>query len=524
VQRRTFLATGLAALATLRSDLALSRGQLRAAERPAAPASESAIAALVRKRAQELSLRDFEPPRETLAPSLAAMGYDEYRDLRFRPDRAIWRGEDLGFELQFFVAAYIFGAPVEIFLVEDGSIRELTADRGLFDFGPQETNVPPDAALRFSGFRIHAPLNRPDYYDELLAFQGASYFRGLGLNHSYGLSARAIALNTEGPEPEEFPAFKSFWIERPNDHRSIIVHGLLDSPSLTGAYTFVIGRGMQTVMEIESRLYPRRDLSKVGIAPLTSMFLKDTHDSDGRPDFRPAIHDSDGLATWNGRNERLWRPLVSPRDVQVSYFEDSNPKGFGLIQRARTFDAYQDLEAHYEDRPSAWVEPSGNWGGGCTMLVEIPTDVEYFDNIVSYWRPSSPLHARQEYAFGYRLRWCDDAPAWKGHRVGMTRMGEGSRPGTVRFVIDFLDWRDSTPEQVASISRTDVPLRPLPEAVISASVGLTGAPLVQRNPESGGIRTTFEFDPQGRNESELRLALVANGEPASEVWLFRWHQ
>ena len=219
------------------------------------------------------------------------MGYDEYRDLRFRPERAIWRGEELGFELQFFPSAYIYRTPVEIFLVENGSIRLLNADRALFDFGPQQGKVPLQAPLSFSGFRVHAPLNRPDYYDELLTFQGSSYFRGLGRNHSYGLSARALALNTDGPEPEEFPLFRSFWIERPKDQNSITVHGLLDSQSITGAYTFVIAPGAQTAMHVDAHLFPRRDLSKVGFAPLTSMFLKDTHDSDGPVDFRPAIHD-----------------------------------------------------------------------------------------------------------------------------------------------------------------------------------------------------------------------------------------
>ena len=524
MHRRTFLATGLAALATLRSDLALSRGQLRAAERPAAPASESAIAALVRKRAQELSLRDFEPPRETLAASLAAMGYDEYRDLRFRPERAIWRGEELGFELQLFPSAYIYRTPVEIFLVENDSIRLLNADRALFDFGPQNGKVPLQAPLSFSGFRIHAPLNRAGYYDELLAFQGASYFRGLGRNHSYGLSARALALNTDGSEPEEFPLFRSFWIERPKHQNSITVHGLLDSQSITGAYTFVIAPGAQTAMQVDAHLFPRRDLSKVGFAPLTSMFLKDTHDSDGPMDFRPAIHDSDGFAAWNGRDEHLWRPLVSPPEVQTSCLQDSSPKGFGLIQRDRRFDGYQDLEARYQDRPSAWVEPQGNWGNGCVQLVEIPTQAEYFDNIVAFWRPDVPLRASQEYSLNYRLTWCDDVPAWNGYRVGKTRIGVGSRPETVRFVVDFLDWRSSKLEQVASVGITDVPLRPVPEAVISSSEGVIGNPLVQRNPDIGGVRATFEFDPQGRKESELRLSLVADGEPASEVWLFRWHQ
>jgi glucans biosynthesis protein len=452
------------------------------------------------------------------------MGYDEYRDLRFRPERAVWRDEDLGFELQFFPSAYIYRAPVEIFLVENESIRVLNADRALFDFGPQHGKVPLQVPLSFSGFRVHAPLNSPDYYDELLTFQGSSYFRALGRNHSYGLSARALALNTEGPEAEEFPLFRSFWIERPKDHNSITVHGLLDSPSISGAYTFVIAPGAQTAMQVDAHLFPRRDLSKVGFAPLTSMFWKDTHDSDGPMDFRPAVHDSDGFAAWNGRDEHLWRPLVSPPDVQTSCFEDSNLKGFGLIQRDRRFAAYQDLEARYQTRPSAWVEPNGNWGDGCAQLIEIPTQAEYFDNIVAFWRPGAPLRAGQEYPINYRLTWCDDVPAWNGYRVGKTRIGVGSRPETVRFVVDFLDRRSSKLEQVASVGISDAPLRPLPEAVITSSTGVIENPLVQRNPDTGGVRATFELDPQGRKESELRLSLLADAEPASEVWLFRWRQ
>ena len=332
------------------------------------------------------------------------MGYDEYRDLRFRPERAVWRGEDLGFELQFFVSAYIYRTPVEIFLVENDAIRQVAADRALFEFGPQESKVPLHAPLGFSGFRIHAPLKRPNYYDELLAFQGASYFRGLGKAHSYGLSARALALNTEGPEPEEFPLFRSFWIERPKDRHSITVHALLDSPSVTGAYTFAIEPGAETVMDVDVHLFPRRDVSKVGFAPMSSMFLKDTHDSDGPSDFRPAIHDRDGFAAWNARDERLWRPLVNPPQLQLSCFRDNNPKGFGLVQRGRRLYDYQDLEAHYHERPSAWIAPKGNWGAGCAQLVEIPTRAEYFDNIVAFWRPDAALVAGQTCSFGLPAR------------------------------------------------------------------------------------------------------------------------
>jgi glucans biosynthesis protein len=522
VHRRTFLATGLAALATLRSSATLGRGTLQVAGSHVAPASQNAIAALVRKRAEALSRRAFEAPSETLPAAMATMGYDEYRDLRFRPERAIWRGEDSGFELQLFPSAYIYRSPVEIFLVENDLIRPLNAERALFDFGPQHSKVPLNAPLSFSGFRIHAPLKRPDYYDELLTFQGASYFRGLGKNHSYGLSARALALNTEGPEPEEFPLFRSFWIERPKDQRSLVVHGLLDSPSVTGAYTFAIAPGAATVMDVDARIFPRRDLSKVGFAPLTSMFLKDTHDNDGPADFRPAIHDSDGFATWNGRGEHLWRPIVNPPEVQTSCFVDTDPKGFGLIQRGRKFADYEDLEAHYQERPSTWIEPKGNWGPGCAQLVEIPTRAEYFDNIVAFWRPDAALLAGHAYSIGYRLTWCDDVQAWNGYRVGKTRIGEGVRAGTVRFVVDFLDSRGSKLEQVAAVGLAGVPLRPLPDADFSSSAGVIGNRLMQRNPDTGGIRVTFEFDPQNGKESDLRLALSVNAEPTSEVWLFRW--
>lgn len=520
MHRRAFLA-GLAAVGALpQPGGAIAKG-LTATDK-SLPV-DNAIARLVRERALQLSRSPFEPVPERLPPALAAMGYDEYRDLRFRPERAVWSGEKLGFTLQFFVASYIYRSPVQIFLVENGEIRELSPDRALFDFGPQESRVPGNTPLSFSGFRIHAPLNRPDYYDEMLVFQGASYFRGLGRGHGYGLSARALAINTGTAQPEEFPFFRSFWIERPKNPHSITVHALLDSPSASGACRFEIEPGSQTVMDVEAQIFPRRDIVNVGIAPLTSMFLKDTHDADGPFVFRPAVHDSDGLAVWNGRDERLWRPLLSPSALQISCLQDRGPRGFGLVQRERSFDGYQDLEAHYEHRPSAWIEPKGVWGEGCVELVELPAQAEYFDNIVAFWRPNSPLLAGHQYSVGYRLMWCDDAPAGNGYRVGKTRIGAGSRPGTVRFVVDFIDARSSTPlEQVASIGLADAPLKPLPQAQCSASAGVVGVPLVQRNPATGGIRVTFELTPQNRDGSELRMNLSGGKEWLSEVWLFQW--
>lgn len=526
MQRRTFIITGASALATLKMPTAA--GQTGSKHRPSeGTARDTPTAAMVRRLADDLSRQDFVPPAEVMPTGFASIGYDQYRDVRFRPEQAIWHNEHLGFELQFFLSGYIFPSPVEIFLVEDGNVRRLSADPSLFDLGSLARLNTSGSPLSFSGFRIHAPLNRSDYYDEVIAFQGASYFRGLGRNHSYGLSARALALNTSGPEREEFPLFRSFWIERPVDRSSITVHGLLDGPSVTGAYTFVIQPGTATVLDVDALLYPRRDLANVGIAPLTSMFLKDTHDSDGHRDFRPAVHDSDGLAVSNGQNERLWRPLLNVPSKQVSCFRDIDPKGFGLIQRERKFEFYQDLEARYEQRPSAWVTPADGWTAGCVELVELPSQGEYADNIVTYWRPDTPLFAGPPHRLAYRLAWCDDAPVWAGLRVDKTRIGEGSKLRATRFVIDFVRARSQvgrdTPQGANDTTvSSDALIVPLPKAVLTATAGAPTEPLVQPNPHIDGIRVDFELEPPAQGVAELRLALYVSGQLASEVWIYRW--
>lgn len=521
MKRRTFVTTGLAALATVKAEHA--SGLAEAAAFDDTPPIKNNIGDVVRDAAKKLSESAFEPPLERLPGALANMGYDEYRELRFRPERAIWRNEALGFQIQFFVSAYIYRLPVNIFLVDEGAVKKVEADPSLFDFGRMGHKIPDGPALSFSGFRIHTPINTPGYYDEVIAFQGASYFRGLARGHTYGLSARALALNAGGPEPEEFPVFKSFWIERPRDARSITVHGLLDSPSVAGAYRFEIAPGAQTIVDVSASLFPRRDLPGVGLAPLTSMFLKDTHQVGGIADFRPAVHDSEGFAAWNWREEHIWRPLKNPPMLQTSCFLDQNPKGFGLVQRDRRFDGYQDLEARYESRPSAWVEPKGMWGSGCVELLELPAQAEYFDNIVVFWRPDDTPTAGRAYNLNYRLSWCDDAPPWRGYKVGKTRLGQGSSVGTTHFVIDFLNTQ----------ARAEADGRPAPAAdgpwgtfapITSASAGAIGNALVERNHFTAGVRVSFDFDPQHHDESDLRLALFEGTAEVSEVWIFRWRR
>jgi glucans biosynthesis protein len=243
-------------------------------------------------------------------------------------------------------------------------------------------------------------------WDEAVVFQGASYFRAVARDTLYGLSARGLAIGTAGPEPEEFPLFTAFWVEEPEPGaRTLRLYALLDGPSVSGAYAFAVTPGAETVMEIDSRLFPRVDVATAGVAPLTSMYFFGPESRKGVDDFRDAVHDSHGLRMINGAGERLWRPLRNPSTVELSAFADENPRSFGLIQRFRDFEHFQDAEARYEQRPSAWVEPTAPWGRGAVMLAEIPTNDEFLDNIVTFWRPEEPLRAGAEHAFAYRLVW-----------------------------------------------------------------------------------------------------------------------
>jgi glucans biosynthesis protein len=256
----------------------------------------------------------------------------------------------------------------------------------------------PDA-LGFAGFRVHAPINRPGEFDEFCVFLGASYFRAVGRGQSYGLSARGLAIGTGTPRPEEFPRFRTFWLERPQPRgNTLVIHALLDSHSTTGAFRFTVRPGDTTVMDVESIVFPRIAIQEIGVAPLTSMYYFSGRDH-ARPDavrpddWRAAVHDSDGLGVATGRSERLWRPLINPAAVQFSAFMDANPRGFGLTQRKRAFNDFGDLQVLYGRRPSLWVEPIGDWGVGAVDLVEIPTNSEYHDNIVAFWRGTEPLRA-----------------------------------------------------------------------------------------------------------------------------------
>jgi glucans biosynthesis protein len=465
----------------------------------------------VKRIAQQLSQRPFSKPKIDLPEPFGKLTYDQYRDIRFLKDQAIWRGEGLDYELQLFAMGYLYDVPVDVWIADNNRARLLKADGSLFSVGPSIPNAPQAAPFGFSGFRVHGPLNRSDVLDEYVVFQGATYFRAVGRGQSYGLSARGLAINIAKPPGEEFPFFRSFWIEKPKPGApELIVHALLDSTSTTGAYRFSIQPGTAVLMDVEATLYPRRDMPHVGLACLTSMFLHGTAHKRVNGDFRPAVHDSEGLAILTGSGERIWRPLTNPRKLQVSAFIDKEPKGFGLIQRDRSFANYEDLEANYQRRPSLWVETRGGWGDGFVELLEIPADEEIHDNIVAYWRPSRAIEAGKPFQFAYRLTWGDAIPiAWSGARARKTYIGSNNRKGSIQFVVDF--------DGPALKETTD-----LPAAELGASAGTVSSAVVQRNPELDGVRCSFELQPNSAELVELRMVLKSGGRQISETWLYRW--
>jgi glucans biosynthesis protein len=470
-------------------------------------------AAYVQEQARALAAKKFVPPKVDLPRVLRELDYDQYRDIRFKHERAIWSSEGLPFLVELFHLGFYFKEPVAIYVVADGQARRVVYSPDLFTFGPRVPPLSNGTITDFSGFRLRAPINRPDAFDEFAVFQGASYFRAVARGQGYGLSARGLALNTASPDGEEFPFFRAFWLERPRPGASVtVVHALLDSESTTGAYRFTIRPGEATVMDVEMTLYPRVELQQVGLAPLTSMFFFGPNDRVGIDDFRSAVHDSEGLAIWNGRGEWLWRPLINPDTLQLSAFVDDNPRGFGLLQRRRAFADYQDLEAQYERRPSLWVEAIGNWRDGAVLLVEIPSGSEIHDNVVALWRPSQPLAAQDEYRFTYRLHWCWTPPAVPAMAtIVATRVGAGPEQGTRRFVLDFVGGR------LAEL-KPDTPV----EVAVLTSAGAIQHPVAQPNPAIGGWRVSFVLVPGNAELCDLRCSLKLGETQLSEVWLYRW--
>ena len=497
----------------------------RIAKVPASAAQPAAAPSFgfanIRQLAKERASHEFRPPSQALPAALANLTYDQYRDIRFRTASALWHGQAM-FEVQFFHRGYQIRQRVNIFEVGPEGPTAIDYNPRFFTYGRLVKAPKAPASLGYAGFRVHYPLQTPAYKDELLVFLGASYFRVLGRNQHYGASARGLAIDTGAPTGEEFPTFTDFWLVRPQPNdRALTLYALLDSRSVAGAYQFEVRPGEITQVEVHSELYARRPIAKLGIAPLTSMFFYGEDDGSRRlDDYRPQVHDSDGLMSETGHGQWIWRPLANPRELRVNRFADENPHGFGLIQRERGFVHYEDAEADYQTRPSYWVEPLGNWGKGGVELVEIPSDEEIHDNMVAYWVPAQTPAPGKPLAFAYLLSAFAHNPRWPpGGRVIATRSGNPGMgdnkghfaPGARRILIDFASGELDGLEAAQPV-----------KAELSADNGHIEALTVQRVAASGAWRVAFVVTPRTRRAVDLRCFLTLYGEVLSETWVYQW--
>ena len=470
----------------------------------------------LRDQAKDLASKPYQPPVIRYADVLERIDYDAYQQIRFSPGHALWAADDDGpYPIQFFHLGRFFKAPVQLHVVKDGQAREILYSPSLFTFGKADFAAQLPEDIGFAGFRVMDQGSKTDW----LAFLGAAYFRSSGQLDQYGLSTRGIAIDTGLPTPEEFPRFTGFWFEpSATDPLAVVIYALMDGPSIAGAYRMECAKHDGVVMQIEAALYARGEIKRMGVAPLTSMFWYSETNRRQARDWRPEIHDSDGLALWTGAGERIWRPLNDPPRLQVSSFVDSDPKGFGLLQRDRNFENYEDDGVFYDRRPSVWVEPLEGWGEGVVQLVEIPTDDEISDNIVAYWLPKAPVKAGSEWNFKYRLHWLADEPYPPPlGRVIATRVGRGGIPGQPRpedkkkIVIDF-----------AGGPLDDLKKGDRVQLIVDAARGTIDGDYTLQIVGTKHWRAFFDIAVDGDGPVDIRAFLRYEDRPLTETWLFQF--
>jgi glucans biosynthesis protein len=466
----------------------------------------------VSAKAQELAGQKFEAPRSNLPNEFREMKFADYQKIRFRTEKAEWADQKTPFRLSFYHQGMHFDTPVKINEITATTVEEIKYDPSRFDFADVTFDPKATEQLGYAGFRVLYPINKADKQDEIMTMLGASYFRVIGKGQTYGLSARGMAIDTALPSGEEFPRFREFWIQRPKPtDKHLVIFALLDSPRATGAYRLTVRPGTDTVVDVKSRMFLRDRVTKLGVAPLTSMYLFGANQPSKVLNYRRELHDSSGLSIHAGNGEWIWRPLNNPKHLAVSNFSVENPRGFGLLQRGRDFSHYEDLDDRYDKRPSAWIEPKGDWGKGTVDLVEIPTADETNDNIVAFWSPEKLPEPGPPLDFSYRLHWTlDEASlhspdsAWVKQTLRSTGDVKQSNlirqpDGSVAYLVDF-----EGPSLQALPEDADVRSQ--------VSVGENGEIVensVRYNPETKGWRLTLRLKiKDSKQATEMRAALV----------------
>ncbi len=467
--------------------------------------------AMVTEMARALAKQPYKPAPADTPDIFKSLGNEQYGAIRLRPGTAIWASDTLGFALEPLHRGFIFSTPMQINLVARAQARRVLYDPSRYDLG--KLAVPQQLGdIGFSGFRVIAPRDNGGF-SELATFQGASFFRAVARGQNPGTMARAMSIKTADPRGEEFPAVRTVWIERPTlAENRLVIHALIDSESLAGAYRFTLRPGEATLIDTECTLFARTTVDSYGLATMSATVVSGPMGLRRCADLRPAVGEIGGVQMLTGRGEWLWRPVANRDTLQLSTFVDENPRGFGFLQRDRGFDHYQDDDQHWEARPSLWIEPIGDWAAGGVQLIEIPSESEANDNIIAFWKPREPLAAGSETNFAYRQFWCWSPPARPDLAIAVvSREGRGTTAKRRRFLVEL---RGDGLGRFATAETITPRLTAAPGSVAWVRTFVAA--------DSKSCRVLFELDPEGESYSELRLALEAEGKPISETWLYRW--
>jgi glucans biosynthesis protein len=472
------------------------------------------------KVAAQLALQPYQAPTQQLDPFFEGLKYDGHRQIRYLRDKALFA--DLGdtYRIEFFHPGWMFKKPVMFYDMKGPQTVDVPFDRQNFEYG--DLKVPADAKnpQGYAGFRVLAPDSLVKRPFEFMVFMGASYYRAVTTQLGYGISARGVAVNTIGGEPEEFPDFTHFWFQQPKlGDKSFKLLALLNGPSITGAYEFESTPGESTEMKIKATLHLRKAVKMLGIAPFSSMFWFGENSHPKPYDFRPEVHDSDGLQVEIEGGPSIWRPLDVSRDLRLSIFETDKLKGFGLAERDRDFNNFQDLEAVYHRRPAVWVEPVSGFGAGAVTLVELSTGEETWDNIVAMWSPKKlPATPAEPLKVEYKLLWLDQHEPGKLCQVTSSRRGFVMDSDDHLYVIDFAKGGENG-EGKAKDWTPDI------DVVLSSGEGKVLDKRVMRNNETGGWRAFFKLDvPATTNLLEIMMELKDGTKVISERWMYQWRR
>ena len=483
-------------------ELAAAQAEPLAAPAPFTPDS-------VLDMARELAKSPFKPPKANLPDVFTNLTFEQYSGIRRAPGSAIWNDDKVGFALEPLHRGFVYATLVQLNIVENGQTRRIVYDRSAFDFGKLQTPADlPD--LDFSGVRLLKAAPGAGWQD-LALFQGATFFRSLARGQGYGVDARGLSIHTGDAQGEEFPLFRELWIEKPSPAAgALVIHALLDSPSLAGAFHFTLHPGDATIIDTEFTLVTRAEVDHLGLSVMTATYLFGPLDHRHPDDVRPSVYDIGGLQILTGAGEWLWRPVANRDTLQISAFGDVNPRGFGFLQRSRSFDVFDDDDSHWELRPSLWIEPIGDWGEGEVILLEIPSDSENNDNMIAQWRPKAALAAGATVSFAYRQFWCWAPPA-RPELATVVSSRAGKLGKRRRFAVEFVADQFADPQKAAAVN-----------AAIEAAPGQIASSRLFAYKDRHSIRVVFDLDPGSESYSELRLVLKAGGKPVSETWLYRW--